>query len=132
MKTGLFTILLASTQGLQIMLKDNSWYCFDIFSERTTSLEVDYQITGLSPESVNFEARQKDEILASAEQTRSATKEIASKGSADIQLCWQKTDRKSKKLDFNFVRNVAHSADAADLNTLDSLVEDLKLLEGEL
>ena len=30
------------------------------------------------------------------------------------------------------MRNVAHSADAADLNTLDSLVEDLKLLEGEL
>ena len=70
--------------------------------------------------------------MASAEQTRSATKEIQSKGSNDIQLCWQKTDRKSKKLDFNFVRNVAHSADAADLNTLDSLVEDLKLLEGEL
>ena len=43
-----------------------------------------------------------------------------------------KTDRKSKKLDFNFIRNVAHSDDAADLNTLDSLVDDLKLLEDEL
>ena len=60
------------------MLKDNSWYCFDIYSERTTSLEIDYQVTGLSPESVNFEARQKGEILAQIEQTRSATKEIGS------------------------------------------------------
>ena len=42
MKLGLIAILVASTQGLQIMLKENRWYCFDIFSERTTSLEVDY------------------------------------------------------------------------------------------
>ena len=49
-----------------------------------------------------------------------------------MDLCWIKTDRKSKKLDFAFVRNVAHSDDAADINTLDSLVDDLKLLQDEL
>ena len=38
-----------------------------------------------------------------------------------MSLCWQKTDKKSKKLDFAFTRNMAHSEDAADVNTLDSL-----------
>ena len=49
-----------------------------------------------------------------------------------IDLCWKKTDRKSKKLDFSFKRNSAHSSEAADADTLDSLSEDLKLLQGEL
>ena len=49
-----------------------------------------------------------------------------------MDLCWQKTDRKSKKLDFSFVRNIVHSDDAADINTLDSLVDDLQLLMDEL
>ena len=31
-----------------------------------------------------------------------------------------------------FKRNQAHSEDAADINTLDSLVDDLKLLQDEL
>ena len=49
-----------------------------------------------------------------------------------IDLCWKKTDRKSKKLDFSFKRNTAHSSEAADTDTLDSLNEDLKLLQNEL
>ena len=35
-------------------------------------------------------------------------------------------------MDLVFKRNAAHSDDAADVNTLDSLVDDLKLLQEEL
>ena len=41
-------------------------------------------------------------------------------------------DKKVKKLDMNVKRNLAHSQDAADTQTLDSLSEDLKLLQDEL
>ena len=60
---------------------------------------------------------------------RSNSFEIESRHvSNPIDLCWKKTDRKSKKLDFSFKRNSAHSSEAADADTLDSLSEDLKLL----
>ena len=49
-----------------------------------------------------------------------------------ISFCWQKSDRKSKKLDFTFSRNMAHSEEKADADTLDGIGEDLKLLEQEL
>ena len=64
---------------------------------------------------------------------RSNTFEVSSNHPSNpIDLCWKKTDRKSKKLDFSFKRNSAHSSEAADASTLDSLSEDLKLLQGEL
>ena len=49
-----------------------------------------------------------------------------------MELCWRKKDNKSKKLDFNFKRNMAHSAETADSKTLDGLAEDLRLLQDEL
>ena len=126
--------LLAGANAVQVMLKDNSWYCFEVATEAKTSLEIDYQITGISPEAVNFEVRQSGQVIGNKEGVRSATLEVSSvvNSQSTMDLCWQKTDRKSKKLDFAFVRNIAHSDDAADINTLDSLVDDLKLLMDEL
>ena len=63
---------------------------------------------------------------------RSAEIRVESKSVDQINLCWRKRDGKSKKLDFNVKRNIAHSQDAADIETLDSLGDDLKLLQDEL
>ena len=111
------------------MLKNQDWHCFEIPNDNDITLDVDYLITGVDPERVNFEARQRGTVLASREQARSAQLAVESKiMGQNIELCWQKTDRKSKKLDLAFKRNQANSDEAADINTLDSLVEDLKLL----
>ena len=133
MKLG-FAFLIVGVNAVQVMLKDNSWYCFEVATEAKTSLEIDYQVTGISPEAINFEVRQSGQVIGNREGVRSATLEVSSvvQKQSTMDLCWQKTDRKSKKLDFSFIRNVAHSDDAADINTLDSLVEDLKLLMDEL
>ena len=81
---------------------------------------------------MDFEARQGKEVLDKKEMTRSLSLPIKSASKEDIDLCWKKKDRKSKKLDFSFKRNLGHSKDQADTNTLDSLTEDLQLLQGEL
>ena len=60
------------------MLKDNSWYCFEVATESKTSLEIDYQITGISPEAVNFEVRQSGQVIGHKEGLRSATLEVES------------------------------------------------------
>ena len=39
------------------MLKNNSWYCFGVPANTELTLEVDYQVTGVKPENVNFQAR---------------------------------------------------------------------------
>ena len=71
--------------------------------------------------------------MADRDQQRSAVVDVKSMmDGAMLQLCWQKTDKKSKKLDFVFKRNTALSDEAADLNTLDSLKDDLALLKDEL
>ena len=63
---------------------------------------------------------------------RSSSFEVESKKKDNIDLCWKKNDRKSKKLDFSFKRNTVHSEEQADKATLDSLTEDLQLLQSEL
>ena len=71
------------------MLKNNEWYCFQIKADYKTKLDVDYMITGINPENVNFEARQSGQVVAHKEGDRSATIEVASiVNNADISLCW--------------------------------------------
>ena len=115
------------------MLKNNDWHCFEIPAEINSILEIDYQITGVDPENTNFEARQSGQVIAHKENLRSSFVEARSIVQGEnINLCWQKTDKKSKKLDFDYKRNKALSWDAADVNTLDSLSDDLQLLMDEL
>ena len=57
---------------------------------------------------------------------------LESEHDSPIVLKFRKTDRKTKKLDFHFSRDRAHSAESADTSTLDSLKEDLILLQTEL
>ena len=45
------------TSGLQVMLKNNDWYCFSVSAEKQTVVEVDYLVTGMNPDQVDFEAR---------------------------------------------------------------------------
>ena len=57
---------------------------------------------------------------------------VTSISDTPIKLCWKKLDRKTKKVDFQVKRNMAHSEDEARTDTLESLIIDLKLVEDEL
>ena len=50
--------LIKEGQSLQIMLKTQNWYCFGFPADFKTILDIDYLITGISPEDVSFEAVQ--------------------------------------------------------------------------
>jgi hypothetical protein len=65
-------------------------------------------------------------VIASKEGSRSGNIEIISQhDEKNIYLCFQRTDTKTKKLDFIFKRITVLHQDAANLNTLDSLSDDL-------
>ena len=133
-RTLLFLFALAFTQvrALQVMLKSNSPYCFSFQADLQTVLTVDYLITGINPELVNFEASQGKKILKSIKEARSNELKIESSSTEQISMCWFKSDNKAKKLDFSVKRNLAHSLDDADASTLDSLKADLQVLMEEL
>ena len=108
------TTFMEVANGLQVMLKNGDWYCFTVSADRGTVLEVDYLVTGMNPEMVDFEARQSNEVIKGLHGDRSSAFEISSTKNAPIDLCWSKKDKKSKKLDFSFKRNMPDNSDAAD------------------
>ena len=59
------TLFLCSSQvsAMQLMLKTQDWYCFGFSSDFKTILDLDYMITGVNPEQVEFEARQSGKTL---------------------------------------------------------------------
>ena len=94
--------------------------------------DLDYLITGMTPDEVDFAAIQDGITIEKFSRVREITATISSRMKAPIDFCWTKFDRKAKKLDFHVKRNMKHSADTADLGTLDSIEGDLKLLMEEL
>ena len=96
-------------RSLQVMLKTQNWYCFGFPADFKTILDIDYLITGISPEDVSFEAVQNGKQIKTMGDKRSAEVRIESQGLEQIDLCWKKRDTKSKKLDFSVSRNIAHS-----------------------
>ena len=114
------------------MLKTNEWYCFGLEADDNTQYEVDYLLTGINPEMVDFEARQDKSTAAKISEMRSQNLVVTSDNNNDIQLCWQKKDKKTKKLDFSIRRTTKLHREAADSSTLDGLLQDMKLLQGEV
>ena len=57
MKSIMISLAILQAQALQIMLKTADWYCMTITSDRNLVLEIDYLVTGINPENVEFEAR---------------------------------------------------------------------------
>ena len=57
---------------------------------------------------------------------------IESKSNAPIELCWRKLDSQSKKLDFHFTRNLVSSGEKADVEVLDSISDDLEIIQTEM
>ena len=57
---------------------------------------------------------------------RSATLQVKSiLESKDIDLCFQKTDRKAKKLDLKVKRNMGFSGDSANSDLMNNIKQDL-------
>ena len=52
-----FIVIGQVAQGIQLMLKTNAWYRFGVDSDPRAVLDIDYLVTGLQPEQVDFEGR---------------------------------------------------------------------------
>ena len=72
--------LVKEAKGLQVMIKTNNWYCFGFPADFKTILDVDYLITGMNPEDVNFEAIQSGKQIKTMGDKRSAEIRVESTG----------------------------------------------------
>ena len=52
------TYLSTETQALTYMLKSNDWWCIHMEADINTNYELDYLITGVNPDQIEFEVRQ--------------------------------------------------------------------------
>ena len=66
------------------MLKSQDWYCFSVDADINTKYDLDYLITGLNPEQVDFEARQGTHEEAKVVGQRSQQLEVASESNDPI------------------------------------------------
>eukprot|EP00351_Strombidinopsis_sp_SopsisLIS2011_P000613 CAMPEP_0116878114 /NCGR_PEP_ID=MMETSP0463-20121206/9847_1 /TAXON_ID=181622 /ORGANISM="Strombidinopsis sp, Strain SopsisLIS2011" /LENGTH=104 /DNA_ID=CAMNT_0004525977 /DNA_START=155 /DNA_END=469 /DNA_ORIENTATION=- len=57
-------------------------------------------VTGINEDQVSFTAKQNNKVLAEVENGREQEIEIKPLKNGLIDLCWEKLDRKSKKLNF--------------------------------
>ena len=60
-------------------------------------------ISGINDDQVTFTATQNGRELHKIQGVRDKVVALGNRGSADIQLCWEKSDRKSKKINFNIL-----------------------------
>ena len=109
-------------------MKTNDDYCFAIPVDIHTVLEVDYMVSGVNPEEVVMVAKQDGITMETKKEAKAAEVRLEAMSAGYIDLCWKKLDSKTKKLDFDVKRNMAHSEEKADADTLDSLSKDLELL----
>ena len=63
-----------------------------------TVYEVDYSITGVNPEEVEFKATQSEHVVTEKVK-RSLQITLESSDDKPASFCWRRTDKKSKKLD---------------------------------
>mmetsp|Transcript_6518 Transcript_6518/g.4646 ORF Transcript_6518/g.4646 Transcript_6518/m.4646 type:complete len:154 (+) Transcript_6518:20-481(+) len=97
-----FTVLICEqgTQALSTLLQEKKPYCFSFIAEAAFPLSVSYMVTGINEDQVSFTAKQNNKVLAEVENGREQEIEIKPLKNGLIDLCWEKLDRKSKKLNF--------------------------------
>ena len=78
-----------SSMAIQIMISSKDEYCFKFNAEPKTVLTLDYQISGVAPDKMKFQAIQKDQVIRTNDYVQHAEIEIESQGvHRPIDLCW--------------------------------------------
>eukprot|EP00347_Sterkiella_histriomuscorum_P021012 403335602 len=90
-------------------------------------------VTGINEDQVKFTAiQQNGDILYEGQGKRENDVSIKSKDNSKINLCWQKLDRKSKKLTFNFKVTNIDSNVKANTETLSLLQTTIEKMQTKL
>ena len=100
-------LLLQCVNSLQFILSTMDPMCMTVVPEKVGArITVSYIITGVEEQNVNFRAMQGGLEKASYNQRKEATAEFSVASKSEVELCWTKLDRKSKKVNFMISQNV--------------------------
>ena len=99
-------LLLAQVQSIGVLLNSMDPYCFTIDPKNTdqlgkfAKLNVQYQIVGVDEDNIEFTAKQDGERIYSMSMMRDSQFQLDLNSRSEVELCWRKLDRKTKKLNW--------------------------------
>ena len=128
-------ILLCSRAAvaLQFVLNTADPWCIDVTPvSYTEGMTVTYTSTGVNEEQVKFTATQDLLQLEQIEGERDVTVTLKNRGSRAVTLCWQKLDRKAKKINFLVSQNQKDMNKKATQETIDDLQRTIEELQSKL
>ena len=98
----LLLVLATQVQSIGLLLKNiHTQYCFYVTPRYYDSkITVQYTVTGINEDQIEFTAKQGKEILYEVSGERELEKSLHNKDKEDVQFCWMKTDRKPKRLNW--------------------------------
>ena len=107
-----------------MILASSEPMCVEVLPERIGSkVEIGYIVTGIGEDNVDFTATVNDVVKEEFKQTKEATATIRANSMQPIKACWQKTDRKSKKINFFINHSLSELDEKADPDTIEGLGE---------
>ena len=126
------TVLLGAVyqvNGLAVLLQRADPYCFTVSPVGDkVKINVNYVVTGMNEENVEFTAKQNDRVLAEATKVSKYDVELTPRNTQDIELCWNRLDTKSKKLTFMINQNTANLDQKASADTVESVKAKIESL----
>ena len=124
-----FALVCGSANALQFTLSTNEPICINVEPKSVTEgITVTYTVTGMNEDMVRFTARQNGKQLYTISNTRDHQVTIDNRGNGNVELCWDKLDRKAKKVTFLIQQKERKVEAKATVDTVEGLqkrVEDL-------
>jgi hypothetical protein len=126
-------LLVSRVASLQFLLSSKEPFCISVTPKSPSAkFTVTYFVSGLNEDQVKFVASQNNRELISQSGFRDKVVELNNRGSADVKLCWEKLDNKTKKVTF-LIGTTDGDLDAkATIQTVDNLVTQIDSLTQKL
>ncbi|CDW87419.1 emp24 gp25l p24 family of membrane trafficking proteins [Stylonychia lemnae] len=108
-------------------------YCFMTPVKKYQDIQVNYMISGINEEQVSFTVSYVNggDIYADSGKRENEVV-VKAKEDSKVNLCWQKLDRKTKKLTFNFQVTSIDSDAKAGSQTVDRISNSVQRMQNKL
>ena len=118
-------VCMTQTYALQMILSTREPMCVLVTPNAATGQEVDisYTISGANEKDVLFTVQQQGKEIRRIEKESEGAINLKLYNKAELTVCWQKLDRKSKKVNFIINQHGANFADKATVSTIEDIGE---------
>ena len=111
-------------QALQMILATMDKMCIAVMPIRVGStVTVEYIVTGIGESNVDFDASVNGKVKQEFKQAKEGKAEMRATTKQPIDVCWQKTDKKSKKVNFLISQSLSDLDEKASPGTIESIGE---------